>query len=323
MLYSHYTIQCRFLESGTLNVFKGSALRGAFGYALKRAVCTVREKECATCILHGQCLFAKFFMEQKNNEEGKNPSIPHPYVIEFPQNPKKAYLEGEEFAFSLILLGSICEKLPFMVYAFELMGSKGIGRANVETFKNASFEIVGIQAVHIQGKPQIYDIVKKQLLYVPNPAVLEYPASNFLQSDTLSQKNQKLIVFLETPLRYKSNNVLYSKLDFEALFKLMMRRTYFVFKEFGEKELEIDYADLLQKAKNIDIIESNIQWKDQNRYSSRQKQALKIGGLEGRISFRGDFTEFIPLLNLATLLHLGKQTSFGLGKIRYELEDIA
>lgn len=323
MLYSHYAIQCRFLEAGTLNIFKGSALRGAFGYALKRAVCTVREKECATCILYGQCLFAKFFIEQKNNEEGKTPSIPHPYIIESPQNPKRTYAEGEEFEFSLILLGSICEKLPFMVYAFELMGLKGIGRANIATFKNASFEIIGIQSVHIQGKPQIYDTVKKRLLHIPHPAVLEYSASNFLQIDTLSQKNQKLTVFLETPLRYKSDNVFHSKLDFEALFKLMIRRTCFVFKEFGEKEPAIDYADLLQKAKNINIIESNIQWKDQNRYSARQKQALKIGGLEGRISFRGDFTEFIPLLNLATLLHLGKQTSFGLGKIRYELEDIA
>ena len=75
MLYSHYTIQCRFLESGTLNVFKGSALRGAFGYALKRAVCTVREKECATCILHGQCLFAKFLWNKKIMKRGKIPAF--------------------------------------------------------------------------------------------------------------------------------------------------------------------------------------------------------------------------------------------------------
>lgn len=323
MFYSNYIIQCRFLEDGTLSVFKGSALRGAFGHALKRAVCTVREKDCTACILHNQCLFAKFFMEQKNNQEGKTPSIPHPYIIEPPQNPKRAYAKGEEFNFSLALLGNFYEKLPFIIYAFELMGSKGIGRASQEGFKNTPFEIIGIQAAHIKGKPQIYDPIKKQLSTIPSPAKLEYAVPDFFKINNTPRKNQELTIVLETPLRYKSDNTLHSVLTFEDLFKLMVRRIAFTFKEFGEKEPEIDYKNLLQKAKNMSTLESNIIWKDQNRYSGRQKQALKIGGLEGNISFRGDFTEFIPLLNLAILLHLGKQTSFGLGKIQYELKDCA
>lgn len=321
MFYSNYTIQCRFLEDGTLSVFKGSALRGAFGHALKRAVCTVREKDCIACILHHQCLFAQFFMEQKTTQEGKTPSIPHPYIIEPPQNPKRTYSKGEEFDFSLILLGNLYEKLPFLVYAFELMGSRGIGRASNEELKSTPFEIIGIQAAHIQEQPQIYNPIKKQLSHIPSPALLEYSAPAFSKTDSSLQKMQELTVMLETPLRYKADNSFHSDLTFEDLFKLMARRITVAFKEFGEKEPEIDYKNLLQQAKNISIIESNIIWKDQKRYSARQKQALKIGGLEGRISFKGDFTEFIPLLNLAILLHLGKQTSFGLGKIQYELKD--
>lgn len=323
MYYSNYTIQCRFLEDGTLSVFKGSALRGAFGHALKRAVCTVREKDCAQCILQHQCLFAQFFMEQKTNQEGKNPSIPHPYIIEPPQDPKRSYAKGEEFVFSLILLGNTYEKLPFIIYAFELMGSKGIGRASKEELKNTPFEIIGIQADHIQGKPQIYDPIKKQLSQIPSPVLLEYSTPAFSHNNTASQKNQELTIILETPLRYKADNAFHSSLTFEDLFKLMVRRIEFTFKEFGEKEPEIDYKNLLQQAKNISIKESSIIWKDQNRYSGRQKQALKIGGLEGTITFKGDFTPFIPLLNLAILLHLGKQTSFGLGKIQYALKDSA
>lgn len=322
MLYSNYSIQCRFLEEGTLSVFKGSALRGAFGHALKRAVCTVREKECSLCILNSQCLFAKFYMEQKESGNEKTPSIPHPYIIEPPKNPKRVYAKGEEFSFSLILFGSIYEKLPFMVYAFELMGSKGIGRANTEEFKNTPFEIIGIQADHVQGKPQIYDTAKKQLSGIPKPSVLEFPFFDFADKADNTPKNQELTVFLETPLRYKADNVFHSELDFEALFRLMARRAGVVFKNFGDKEPETDYGALFQKAKNIKTVQSNIVWKDQNRYSARQRQALKIGGLHGQITFQGDFTDFISLLDMATLLHLGKQTSFGLGKIQYELKDI-
>lgn len=321
MFYSHYRIQCRFLEDGTLSVFKGSALRGAFGAALKRAVCTVREKDCPACILYNQCLFAKFFMEQKNNQNEKSPSIPHPYIIEPPQDSKRVYTKGEEFEFSLIILGNTYEKLPFIIYAFELMGSKGIGKANSTEFKNTPFEIIGIKSSHMQAEPQIYDTEKKQLSHIPSPVVLEYASPILSNNEFTPKRNQELTVYLETPLRYKADNSFHTALTFEDLFKLMVRRIEVTFREFGEKQPEIEYKNLLQQAKNISITESGIIWKDQSRYSVRQKQALKIGGLEGRISFKGDFTEFIPLLNLAILLHLGKQTSFGLGKIQYELKD--
>jgi CRISPR/Cas system endoribonuclease Cas6 (RAMP superfamily) len=44
---------------------------------------------------------------------------------------------------------------------------------------------------------------------------------------------------------------------------------------------------------------------------------MKLGGLIGDITFEGNITPFLPFLTLGRYIHVGKGTSFGLGK--YEI----
>jgi hypothetical protein len=46
---------------------------------------------------------------------------------------------------------------------------------------------------------------------------------------------------------------------------------------------------------------------------------MKLGGLEGQITYEGDLAPFAPFLRAGHLTHAGKGTSFGLGK--YALEE--
>jgi CRISPR/Cas system endoribonuclease Cas6 (RAMP superfamily) len=41
-----------------------------------------------------------------------------------------------------------------------------------------------------------------------------------------------------------------------------------------------------------------------------------MGGMIGEVIYRGHLSEFLPLLRLSEKIHLGKATTFGLGKIR-------
>ena len=59
-------------------------------------------------------------------------------------------------------------------------------------------------------------------------------------------------------------------------------------------------------------------WYDWERYSARQDIRMKMGGFIGKVSFEGELNEFIPFVKLGELLHVGKGTSFGLG--RYVIE---
>ena len=62
-------------------------------------------------------------------------------------------------------------------------------------------------------------------------------------------------------------------------------------------------------------------WRDWRRYSSRQRQEMVLGGVVGEVALRGELAPFAELLAVGQWTHLGKNTSFGLG--RYRLEAIA
>ena len=47
---------------------------------------------------------------------------------------------------------------------------------------------------------------------------------------------------------------------------------------------------------------------------------MSLGGVTGTVSYEGDLTEFMPFLKLGEYVHVGKGTSFGLGK--YEILEI-
>jgi valyl-tRNA synthetase len=77
-----------------------------------------------------------------------------------------------------------------------------------------------------------------------------------------------------------------------------------------------DYSALTEAAGKVETISSNLRWKDWTRYSSRQDRRMKLGGVVGNIVFGRGAHRFINLIRAGEALHLGKSTTFGLGKIK-------
>ena len=74
---------------------------------------------------------------------------------------------------------------------------------------------------------------------------------------------------------------------------------------------------MIQRAQDVIVKERDTHWHDWERYSARQDVRMKMGGILGSVTFSGDLSEFMPYLLLGGHLHVGKGTSFGLG--RYEI----
>ncbi|MCI5167907.1 MAG: CRISPR system precrRNA processing endoribonuclease RAMP protein Cas6, partial [Candidatus Electrothrix sp. GM3_4] len=58
-------------------------------------------------------------------------------------------------------------------------------------------------------------------------------------------------------------------------------------------------------------------WRELPRFSGRQQQWMKFGGLLGSVSWQGrveDFRPFLPYLAIGEWIHVGGKSSFGLGK---------
>jgi CRISPR/Cas system endoribonuclease Cas6 (RAMP superfamily) len=78
--------------------------------------------------------------------------------------------------------------------------------------------------------------------------------------------------------------------------------------------LNLDFKGLIESSKDIKVKKGNLSWYDWERYSNRQETKMKMGGFMGSITFEGDFEPFLLFLTLGEHIHVGKGTSFGLGK---------
>ena len=305
MLLGHYQFACRFQEDALLPAYKGSTFRGAFGSALKKVVCAVREKDCGRCLLAGRCLYARVFEPAPCRDGLRQATPPHPYVIEPPLNPGTRFTSGDAFDFNLLLFGEFNDYLPYFIYAFEAMGEQGLGARRGRGM--GRYTLQGVKS----GAQELYNGQTRQL---------EKPQPHMLHLSPPPAASGTLRVELVTPLRLKYDNQLQALLPFHLLVRAALRRLSTLFDCFGQGEPDLDYRGLVARAHDIKVDSSRLRWCDWQRYSNRQEQTMLMGGMSGEITYCGDIGEYLPLLEIARAVHLGKQSAFGLGLIDYSFQ---
>jgi hypothetical protein len=311
MLYGNYRFICRFESEAELPPYKGSTFRGAFGHALKRVVCALKRQECSDCILRERCLYTRVFetpLAQGGKESNRNSAIPHPFVIEPPPETRTRYAAGDGFECGLILFGEFNHMLPYFVYAFEQMGKIGLGRRI-----NGSRGSFALQTVK-SSQHVIYSIMDQKLKIDESAETLEVPIPCGLNSG-----QECVHIRLETPLRFKHEGRLSEGLPFHVLVRNMLRRASSLLETYGDGEPELDYRGIVERAGAVKVEASDLRWFDWERYSNKQERGMQLGGLAGTVTYKGKLDEFLPLLEFSEKVHIGKQTSFGLGLLTYEI----
>ncbi|MDX9708409.1 MAG: CRISPR system precrRNA processing endoribonuclease RAMP protein Cas6 [Trichloromonas sp.] len=305
MLFGRYQFTCRFTEDALLPPYKGSTFRGAFGGALKKVVCAVREKDCARCLLATRCVYARVFetLVSAPDLSSRQVAPPHPYVIEPPTGTQTRYNAGDLFEFTLLLFGEFTEYLPYFVYAFEAMSDQGLGGRRGQGL--GRYVLEGITS---DGR-SLYDTARRQLVPHPPQTLSLIPGAS---------ARGELHLCLRTPLRLKFENQLSAELPFHLLTRAMLRRISSLFAAFGTGEPTLDYRGLAARAQEVKIRQSRLHWHDWKRYSNRQERTMLMGGMSGDILYHGEIGEYLPLLDLAKQMHLGKQSAFGLGHIDFD-----
>lgn len=316
MHFGRYTITVRFEDDTLLPGYLGSTLRGAFGTALKTSICGNLSRDCASCGIAGRCLYARTFeprsLPSGVNLRGMEP--PPAYVIEPPAALLSRLGKDASLSFNLLLFGEANSCLPFFLNAFEMMGRRGIGRRAEGTGGGRFF----LHSVEQAQGVNLFDPDTGRL--TTEPAVrdirLQDPPAGAFQS---------LTVRLLTPLRLKFHSQLQDSLPFHVLVRAALRRVSSVFAVHGGGEPELDYAGLAAGAEHVRTCSCQLRWLDWERYSNRQKRRMMLGGMVGTVGYAGVPAAYAPVLAMAGLLHMGKQSTFGLGKLeldwRPEAED--
>lgn len=308
MLCLSVDFHCQLQTSGLYSAYKGSMLRGALGHHLRRGLCMTRQDDCGVCMLAANCIFPRVFSAPISTvADSAAPLLPPPFCIEPPLDHKRAYEAGESFIFTLKLFSYTVDYLPYFVHAFHMAGERGLGSGQgAGRFRLAD--------IHQEGE-SIFDAAAGQLQ--PRPAK-NIPLPRLIEASGEKELSLRLL----TPLRFKAANHLAAQLEFPALINLILRRARSLWALDGLHACmePQEFAGMREEAARVRATASNLAWHDWNRYSNRQGAAMKLGGLLGEARYAGNIGAFQEFLDFARIVHIGKQTSFGLGAMDFSLQ---
>jgi len=301
-------------EGLVLPPYKGSTLRGGFGGVFRHITCATGQKECLNCLLKDNCPYAYIFetapppgaTSLRNYD-----SVPRPFVLEPPLDDKTHYRPGEELTFNLILIGHAIEYLPYFIVVFRELGQTGLGKGRRQC------ELAEVRAINpLNGKEEkIYEgvtgTVKNIDLSVTGQQVLERTAG--------IPKINRLTIDFVTMTRLKFHGEFVAHIEFNVLIRALLRRLSSLVYFHHGRELHLDFVGLIERAKQVRRVEDRTSWVNLERYSSRQHSRISLGGVVGRVAYEDPgIAEFLPILALGELVHVGKSIVFGMGKYRME-----
>ncbi len=308
--YLIFKFQLAALEDSGLPLSKGPMLRGAFGSALRSTVCSMKSpQECFRCLLRSKCTYTQIFETFISDKPPRFlkglDTAPRPFVIDC-SNQQWQFRKGEILEFTMTVIGNAISYIPFIVYAVHRMGERGLGARRKPFFlRSAEYQ-------NSRGEwTQLYDGIRQKLL--PIPQTQETP------SGVAEEGIQWVHIEFVTPTRLKFRNEYSMEFNFRMLlFKMVRRILELAYFYQPDAQIDWEFHSLLVAANKVEILFSSLHWVDIERYSNRQRTTLKLGGFVGKLTLQGKMTPFLPVLYASEVLHVGKGTTFGLGKIRVD-----
>lgn len=290
--------------------YKGSTLRGGFGAAFRRIACARGNEDCKQCMLQASCPYAYIFETAPPPDSqvlSKYESIPRPFVLEPPLEQKNWYRPGEKLLFGLVLVGRAIQYLPYFILAFKELGELGIGKGR------NPYRLVRLMGVDpLNGiEEEIYS-AETGKVYNRDLSV----SGEMLRGAAQAMGNEGAILDFQTMTRIKFEDSFLRHLEFHMLLRSLLRRLSALSYFHHGNEWQVDFTELIKRAERVSKTADHTRWVDWERYSRRQDARMRLGGVVGQVTYRGDLAEFLPILKLGEIVHVGKACTFGMGKYR-------
>ncbi len=277
--------------------FPANAWRGALGYALKRGVCVTRQAECKACMLYRSCLFPYFWDTPPHvgaEKMRKYEAAPHPFVLDCD--------DAEPLHLGFTLLGQANRHLAVFIHALiqAAAGPRGI-----------SGNVLALLRVEQAGGLNDDDW---RVIYQPDQPLAALP----VQMPAIPDVPAACALDIQTPLRVKRDGRYAGARDFAFadLFGNLLRRVSMLTYFHTDTPLETDFRALNEAARSVPA-KCALTWREQTRYSNRQKSEMQLGGVVGRVALaHADLAPFWPYLWLGQYTHAGKNATMGLGRYR-------
>ena len=320
-MLDHFRLACyrfhlKVVDEMPLPAYKGAVLRGGFGSVFRRTICCQRHhRTCEPCPLRYVCPYPLLFEPSPPPDSEAlrtHEAIPRPFVLEPPQDRRRLYAPDDELCFGLTLVGKATRYLPYFIVAFLRLGELGLGRAR------SRYILQRVEALHPPTGQVVPVYENGALLAEGQESVVSY--AEIAQAVGAENASRLTLHFL-TPTRLKYNGrFLEDAPPFHVVVRTLLRRISSLSYFHCGRRWETDYRGWIERAQEVETETAEVRWVDWERYSTRQRQRMNLGGIRGRVTYAGELTPFLPLLRLGELIHVGKGATFGNGQYRMETE---
>ena len=234
--------------------------------------------------------------------------VPRPFVLRPPQG-QRVLQPGERFEVGLTVFGGSLRFLAHFLYCFEEMGRRGVGQVP------ARFRVLTCAVVREDGMREPFfqgGVPHGYMASAPEPDQL-----NLLAHETEPPWLGVDVDFL-TPTRMLHRGRAVLDPPFHVLVRGLLRRVDALARMHGSLTLDVDYSGLISLAEQVETVESRARVYQWERRWNRQGRNLKVEGFVGRVRYGSGAAAFLPLLRACQVCHVGKSTTFGMG--RYDLQ---
>jgi len=303
---ARYRFTARMASDVRMPEYAGSLLRGQFGSALRRVACMTGQPSCSGCPLQLTCPYTRIFeaVPPTGHDLQKFSQIPNAYVMEPPQLDDTRLQEGDQFQFSLVLVGNALDQLALVIFAMQRALVQGLTRSRSRA------ELLAVEWVG-SNSAQATTVWTAE-----HPVIAQH--INLLPLPECPTDLQQITLRFYTPLRLQNQGspLRAHQLNPHVLIAALARRGALVL-EFhaGQKQFGEVARNVAHLSNNLDGTHQ-MRWFDWTRYSSRQQQEMTLGGLLGEWTLCGpeeSLSEIWPWLWLGQWLHVGKNATMGMG----------
>ena len=261
-------------------------------------VCYFPDRACGSCALVQTCLYGRSFHTATSAQTRGM----HPFVMSIRQDstdPAHLFVRCTTF-------GREQPDVAFFFYALVRAGKNGVT-------KKQGFSI---DRALLDGN----EVSEWESVFPKSSGT----ARLVLDRDTSTRTPVAVTITTPSPVRIKARGRFLTQLSWKELYIAMVRRVTGTFGRYGQLSVSTQPAASMVPPLCDNREERRAStWIDSRYVSRSQNETMRMGGLVGSVSVNAELSPFDRSILVASeVLHVGKNTSFGLGEIAVSQEDL-
>ncbi|MCG2726419.1 MAG: CRISPR system precrRNA processing endoribonuclease RAMP protein Cas6 [Elusimicrobia bacterium] len=283
---------------------KGNIFRGAFGFMFKR----LADKNPSAEQYHDiSGLYEKIFSPRiEHNAPSGLKDVPRSFVFNPCEEERNTIYQGESFSLGINIFGWACAYYPHFIRVMAEIGNEGIGPLR------GKYAMRGVYNENCFGK--------RQAVFDKSGMLCEIKPSSITQMPEVETTVFK-IEFL-SPAEIKYEGRIQKNPLFHHIFRRLRDRISSIAYFHHGMNLGENYEALALEAEKVETLMSQWRWVELKRRSSKTLKYHNLSGVIGSAVFDAGNTDrlkyFLPWLKLGEITNVGKNSVWGMGKIKTE-----